>query len=109
RKPPPNVAQKLRRPHARHVDVRQQQLGLARFKDADRIVRRIARPHLISLASQKLRKGLQDDPILIEHQQARFDGGVGLKHGGWSLVTGHWSLVTRGSSAVTSEFREQPW
>ncbi len=81
RRPPADIAQKIRRLDAGHVDVRQQQFDLPAFRAGQGVLGgRSQRAHVVSLAAQELRKGLQNDPVLIENQNPRLMGRVGLKH-----------------------------
>ena len=54
--------------------------NLAGFELRQRVVGRVGGAHLVPLAAEELGERLEDDPVLVEDQQAGLVGGVGLEH-----------------------------
>ena len=74
------IAEKFGGLDPRHVDVGQQDFDLSVFQNRQRLLRHVASADVVTLAAEELGQRLQDDAVLIEDENPRLMGRVGLEH-----------------------------
>ncbi len=81
-----DIAEKFGGFYAGHVDVGEEDFDLAVFQEGIGVFRYVAGAEIVTLAAEELGEGLEDDAILVEDEDARLMGRVGLEHDGSSSM-----------------------